>query len=285
MSVTKKNNKDLLTRAIVFIFLALLGIIMIYPLLWLVSSSFKENEEIFKSLSLIPQKFVTNSYSEGWKGVGQFGYSTFFTNTFKLVIPVTVFTVISATIVGYGFARFNFPLKKFFFAVMMAGLMLPNSVIIIPRYLLFNKFGWLDSYLPFIVPAIFATNAFFIFMMVQFFRGIPRELDEAAIIDGCNSFQILTKILLPLCKPAIFSAMLFQFIWAWSDFLSPLIYINSVKKYPLSLALRMMLDLGEQAQWNQIMAMSVLSIVPPVVLFFTAQKYFVEGISTSGLKG
>lgn len=281
----KNKNKKLIVRIIAFVFLSLLGIFMTYPLLWLISSSFKENSEIFKSLSLIPQKIVMNSYSEGWKGIGQFGYSTFFGNTFKLVIPITFFTVISSTIVGYGFARFTFPFKKFFFSVMLAGLMLPSSVIIIPRYLLFNRFGWLDSYLPFIVPAMFATNAFFIFMMVQFFRGIPKELDEAGIIDGCNSLQILTRILLPLCKPAIFSAMLFQFIWAWSDFFSPLIYINSVKKYPLSLALRMMLDLGEQAQWNQIMAMSVLSIVPPVILFFTAQKYFVEGISTSGLKG
>ncbi|WP_212692583.1 carbohydrate ABC transporter permease [Vallitalea guaymasensis] len=284
MSIGKKNKK-MIVRIIAFVFLSLLGIFMTYPLLWLISSSFKENNEIFKSLSLIPQKIVMNSYSEGWKGIGQFGYSTFFGNTFKLVIPITFFTVISSTMVGYGFARFTFPFKKFFFSVMLAGLMLPSSVIIIPRYLLFNRFGWLDSYLPFIVPAMFATNAFFIFMMVQFFRGIPKELDEAGIIDGCNSLQILTRILLPLCKPAIFSAMLFQFIWAWSDFFSPLIYINSVKKYPLSLALRMMLDLGEQAQWNQIMAMSVLSIVPPVILFFTAQKYFVEGISTSGLKG
>ncbi|GAA0180271.1 carbohydrate ABC transporter permease [Clostridium sediminicola] len=285
MAVLKKEQKKSVVKLLVFIFLAVLGIVMIYPLLWLVSSSFKNNQEIFKSLSLIPKKLVTDSYIEGWKGVGQFGYSTFFMNTFKLVIPLTVATVLSSTVVGYGFARFKFPLKKFFFTVMLAGLMLPNSVVIIPRYLLFSRFGWLDSYLPFIVPALFATNAFFIFMMVQFFRGVPKELDEAAIIDGCNSFQILTKILLPLCKPAIFSAMLFQFIWAWSDFFNPLIYINSVSKYPLSLALRMMLDLGEQAQWNQIMAMSVLSIIPPVILFFSAQKYFVEGISTSGLKG
>lgn len=285
MGVLKKEQKKSVVKLLVFIFLAVLGIVMIYPLLWLVSSSFKNNQEIFKSLSLIPKELVTDSYIEGWKGVGQFSYSVFFMNTFKMVIPLTVATVLSATVVGYGFARFKFPLKKFFFTVMLAGLMLPNSVVIIPRYLLFSKFGWLDSYLPFIVPALFATNAFFIFMMVQFFRGVPKELDEAAIIDGCNSFQILTKILLPLCKPAIFSAMLFQFIWAWSDFFNPLIYINSVSKYPLSLALRMMLDLGEQAQWNQIMAMSVLSIVPPVILFFSAQKYFVEGISTSGLKG
>lgn len=280
----KKGKKKAVWKLLVYIFLILLGIVMIYPLLWLTASSFKENNEIFKSLSLIPKKIVTNSYMEGWKGTGQLSYFTFFLNTFKMVLPLTFFTVISSTVVGYGFARFKFPLKKFFFAVMLACLMLPSSVVIIPRYILFSKFGWLDSYLPFIVPALFATNSFFIFMMVQFFRGLPRELDEAAIIDGCNSLQVLTRVLLPLCKPAIFSAMLFQFIWAWSDFFGPLIYINSVKKYPLSLALRMFLDLGEEAQWNQIMAMSVLSIVPPVVLFFSAQKYFVEGISTAGIK-
>ncbi len=171
MSIMKKNTKKSLIRAIVFIFLIVLGIGMTYPLLWLVSSSFKENQEIFKSLSLIPNKIVTNAYSEGWKGVGQFGYATFFANTFKLVIPVTVFTVISSTVVGYGFARFTFPFKKFFFTVMLAGLMLPSSVIIIPRYLLFNRFGWLDSYLPFIVPALFATNAFFYLYDGSIFQG------------------------------------------------------------------------------------------------------------------
>ena len=141
-----KRKKELIGRSVALIFLIIIGIVMIYPLLWLFSSSFKENQEIFKSINLIPEKLVMNSYSEGWKGVGQFNYTTFFLNTFKLVLPVMVFTVISSVVVGYGFARFTFPFKKIFFTLMLAGLMLPNAVIIIPRYLLFSKFGWLDSY-------------------------------------------------------------------------------------------------------------------------------------------
>ena len=168
---------------------------------------------------------------------------------------------------------------------MIATLMLPNAVIIIPRYILYRDLGWLDSYLPFTVPALFATYSFFIFMLVQFIRGIPRELDESAFIDGCNSFDILVKIILPLAKPALFSAGIFQFIWRWNDFFNVLVYINSVSKYTLSLALRMSIDITQSVEWNQLMAMSVLTMVPPILIFFFAQKYFVEGIATTGLKG
>ena len=168
---------------------------------------------------------------------------------------------------------------------MISTLMLPNAVIIIPRYLMFNRMGWLNSYLPFIIPALFACFPFFIFMLVQFLRGIPRELDEAAIIDGCGSVRIFYIILVPLMKPAIFSAGLFQLMWTWNDFFNPLIYINTVSKFPLSLGLRMSMDSASVLQWDQVMAMSLVSIMPLVVIFFFAQKYFVEGISTSGLKG
>ena len=194
-------------------------------------------------------------------------------------------TVLSCTIVAYGFARFKFRMKKTLFMLMLSTLMLPNAVLIIPRYLLFNKFGWLNTYLPFIVPAMFACYPFFIYMMVQFLRGIPRDFDEAATIDGCSSFQVLVKILMPLCKPAMFSAAIFQFIWTWNDFYNSLIYINSVKKYPIVLALRMSLDTTSASNWNQVLAMSVLSLVPGTVLFFSAQKYFVEGITSAGVKG
>jgi oligogalacturonide transport system permease protein len=167
---------------------------------------------------------------------------------------------------------------------MLSTLMLPNAVIIIPRYILFNSLDWLDSYLPFIIPAIFATNSFFIFMLVQFLRGIPKELDESAVIDGCNSFMILARILLPLSKPALFSAAIFQFIWTWNDFFNVLIYVNSIKKYTVSLGLRMALDIQAAVNWNQVMAMSVVAIVPPVLVFFFSQKHFVEGIATTGIK-
>jgi oligogalacturonide transport system permease protein len=272
-------------RVLNIAFLTIFGLMMVYPLIWLFFASFKANNEIFGTLSLFPKHVVWNSYAKGWQGSGQFTFGVFLFNTIKMVVPVVLFTLLSSTVVAYGFARFTFPLKNMLFAIMISTLMLPNAVIIIPRYILFKEFGWLNSYLPFTIPALFACYPFFIFMLVQFFRGLPRELDESATIDGCNSFSILTRILLPLCKPALFSAAIFQFIWTWNDFFNSLIYINSVKKFTLALGLRMSLDVSSAAMWNEVMAMSIVAIVPCVMIFFFAQKYFVEGIATTGLKG
>ncbi|WP_332075548.1 carbohydrate ABC transporter permease [Paenibacillus sp. GYB004] len=266
--------------------LVVFGIIIVYPLIWLFLASFKTNDEIFGVANhFLPANFSWKAYAAGWKGSGQFTYGDFFINTFKLVIPTVIFTVASSILVGYGFARFKFPMQNLLFSIMISTLMLPNAVIIIPRYILFKHLGWLDSYYPFIVPAIFACYPFFVFLMVQFFRGLPKELDESARLDGCNSFSILTKILLPLCKPAVFSVALFQFIWTWNDFFNSLIFINSIKKYTLMLGLRMSLDAQAAVNWDQVMAMAIVTIVPSIVLFFFSQKYFVEGIATTGLKG
>ncbi|MCU6793412.1 carbohydrate ABC transporter permease [Paenibacillus sp. WQ 127069] len=272
-------------NSITFLLMCIFGLIMIYPLIWLFTASFKSNEEIFGSLSLWPNQFLWDGYTKGWLGSGQYSFSLFFMNTFKLVIPTVIFTVISSTIVAYGFARFNFPLKKLLFSLMISTLMLPNAVVIIPKYILFKNLGWLNSYLPFIVPAMLATSAFFIFMIIQFFRGLPRELDESAKMDGCNSFVILVRILLPLAMPALISAAIFQFIWTWNDFFNSLIYITSVKNFTVALGLRMALDNSTSVAWNQVLAMSVVAVVPCILVFFFAQKYFVEGISTTGIKG
>lgn len=272
-------------KAISYIFLALLAFLMVYPLLWLLAASFKSNQEIFSDMRLLPQTWTLQGYIDGWNANGQYSYTQFFLNTFVMVIPTVIFTLISSFLTAYGFARFKFFGKKVFFGLMLSTLMLPNNLIVISRYLLFREFGWLNSYKPIIIPALFATYSFFIFMMVQFLRGIPRELDEAATIDGCGSFAILMKIILPLSKSVIFSVTIFQFVWRWNDFQNVLIYIDSVSKYPLALALRMSLDITESVNWNGILAMSVLSLVPPSLLFFFAQRYFVEGVATSGLKG
>jgi oligogalacturonide transport system permease protein len=265
--------------------MTLLGILMLYPLMWMFFSSFKTNQEIFGGVGLLPKEPVWDTYKNGWKGTGQITYLIFFKNTFLLVMPTVLFTVFSSAIVAYGFARFKFRLKKPLFILMISTLMLPNAILIIPRYLLFNKLGWLNTYLPFIMPAAFACYPFFIYMMIQFFRGLPKDFDEAATIDGCNTFQVFIKILLPLCKPALFSAAIFQFIWTWNDFFNSLIYVNSVKKFPIVLALRMSLDATSASNWNQVLAMSVLSLVPGTILFFAAQKYFVEGVTSAGVKG
>lgn len=269
-----------------YIFLSVFGLIMVYPLLWMLASAFKKNSEIFTDIGLIPSVFNFNSFVNGFKGVGNTNFGIFIVNTFVIVIPVVILTLISGMLVAYGFARFQFPGKKVWFSLMIATLMLPTSVLTIPTYVMMAKFGWVDTYLPFIVPALFSTSAFFVYMLIQFVRGIPRELDEAAKIDGCNSFQILTLIIVPLCKPVLFSAAIFRFLWTWNDFFGSLIYINSVSKYPVSLGLRMVIDnTSGSVDWSSIMAMSVVAILPPVILFFLAQNYFVEGVVNSGLKG
>jgi oligogalacturonide transport system permease protein len=257
---------------------------MLYPLLFMAAASFKTNEEIFGNLRLLPRQPVFDAYQKGWRGSGQYSFAVFFANSFLLVIPTVLFTIVSSTLVGYGFARFRFPFKKPLFMLMLSTLMLPATVVVIPRYIYFKNLGWLNSYLPFIVPAALGAFPFFNFMMTQFFRGLPRELDESARIDGCGSFRTLLQILLPLCKPALFSVVVFQFVWTWNDFFNSLIYINSVKKYPVALGLRMTIDVAAEIHWNQILAMSCLALLPPALLFFLAQNYFVEGISTAGIK-
>jgi len=270
---------------ITYAILVLVGIAMVYPLVWLFFSSFKSNKEIFTSLAILPSDWDFSGFLQGWKGTGQFGFGDFLLNTFEMVLPTVAATIVSSTLVAYGFARFDFKLKKILFALMISTMMLPNAVLVIPRYLLFRDFGWLDSYKPFYIPELFAFTAFFNYLMIQFIRGIPRELDESARMDGLGSLRTLVLIILPLCKPALFSVCIFQFMWTWNDFFNPLIYINSIRNYPVSLALRMSIDAQASIAWNKVLAMSFVSIVPVVILFFSAQKYFVDGIATTGLKG
>ena len=191
----------------------------------------------------------------------------------------------ASTLTAYGFARFNFRGKKALFALLMSTLMLPNAILIIPRYAIFRDLNVLDGYGPFYLMAAFACYPFFSYMLIQFLRGLPRDLDESAYIDGCGTFKTLTHILLPLLKPALFSAGLFQFLWTYNDYFNSLIYINTVKKYTVSMALRLSLDTESVVIWKNVMAMSCLAVLPVVILFFFAQKYFVEGIATTGLKG
>lgn len=268
--------------------LVLLGLFILYPVVFMFFASFKESNEIFTSVRLFPRKFQWGNYPGGWKSgaTGRITYTNFYINTFMLVLPVVLFTVVSCSLVAYGFSRFVFPLRKILFPAMIATLMLPNTVIVIPRFMLFKSFGWLNSYLPFLVPALFACYPFFTFMIIQFMRGIPASLDESAKIDGCGSLYIFIHIIAPLLKPALFSAGLFQFLWTWNDFYNQLIFINSPRRFTLALGLRLSIDASTEAvKWNEVMAMSICSIVPLFLLFFLAQRYFVEGIATSGIKG
>lgn len=280
MTSRKKQTRTIFSYVVIL----LVGVVMLFPLVWMIFACFKTNNEIFGSLGLFPSSWSFDAFIRGWRTSGMYTYATYFKNTFMLVVPTVIFTLFSCTLVAYGFARFNFKVKGILFMILITTMMLPNSVIIIPRYALFNSLGWLDTYLTYWIPALFACYPFFIFMLVQFLRGIPRDLDESAYMDGCGTLRCLGQILIPLLKPALFSAALFQFLWTWNDFFNTNIYINSNSKFPMSLALRMSLDTTSSIQWNQVMAMGLVSVLPLIILFFAGQKYFVEGIATTGMK-
>lgn len=271
--------------AVRYTLLIVIGFVMVYPLLWLVGASFKTNAEMFSSPWFWPEDPTFGGYLEGWKTSTPYTFGTFFINSMQIAIPKVIGTAISSTLVAYGFARFEFPGKRWLFAILIATLLLPDVVTRIPQYLLFRELGWLDTYLPLFVPQWFAWEAFFVFMLVQFLRAIPREMEEAARVDGANTLQTLIFIVVPMLAPALISVCLFQFLWTMNDFLGPLIYISTVEKYPISLALKLSIDATEAFNWNSILAMTVLALTPSLVIFFMAQKFFIQGISTGGVKG
>jgi len=272
-------------RALRYLALAAVGLLMLYPILWLVGASFKTNAEIFGGIGIVPSQLDFSGYAKGWKTSSEYTFATYFLNSFLIIVPRIIVTVISCVLVAYAFARFEFPGRKLLFAVMVSTIMLPHIILRIPQYLMFREFGWLDTYWPIIVPSAFATDTFFVFMLVQFLRGIPRDMEEAAMIDGCNPLQLLLYVIVPLLKPAIVSVIVFQFIWTMNDFMGPLIYLSSVEKYPVSLALKMSIGATEEVEWSSAIAISVVALIPSVLVFFAAQKHFVEGAASSGIKG
>jgi multiple sugar transport system permease protein len=261
------------------------GLIMVYPILWLAGSSLKPEGEIWTNVSsVLPKEPTLRHYVEGWKGFGGISFTVFYRNTIFVSFVGTAAVVLSSAFVGYGFARLSFPLKRFWFVCMLLTLMLPIQIQIIPQYILFSKIGWVNSFIPVILPRFFG-QAFFIFMFVQFIRGIPRSLDEAATIDGCLPLGVYFRIIMPLITPAMITASIFAFYWSWGEFLMPLIYLNNPRLYTVSLALRSFADPSGMTNWGQIFAMSFLSLVPVFVVFLFLQRYLMQGISTSGLKG
>ncbi|MCK0472801.1 carbohydrate ABC transporter permease [Halalkalibacter sp. APA_J-10(15)] len=264
--------------------LMLFALIMIYPLLWMFASSFKENSEIFVNAhTLIPVNWDLSNYLTGWQGFGGVTFGTFFKNSFIIVTITTIGAVFFSSLIAYAFARIPFKGKSFWFVCMMMTMMLPYEVLMVPQYIMFNWFGWINSFKPLILPTFFGFP-FFIFLMIQFIRTIPYELDEAAKIDGCNRYSIFFRIILPLIKPALVTAAIFSFYWRWDDFIGPLLYLNRPDLYPVSLALKLYSDPDAITNWGAMFAMSALSLIPVFLMFLFFQKYIVEGISTSGLK-
>lgn len=282
---TGYQERKLVTTAIYHVFTFLLACVMIYPLVWMVMSSFKNTNEIFRTAaSLLPEHFSLDNYKTGWKGFAGYGFGNFFKNSFIIAGLSTVGAVVSSAVVGYGFARIDFKFKGFWFACMLLAMMLPFQVIMIPQYIIFNKLGWVGSYLPIIVPQFFGQG-FFIFLNVQFIRGIPIDLDEAARMDGCTIYSIFIRIILPLVKPSLVTSAIFSFMWRWDDFLAALLYLSDPLKYPVSYALKMFSDPTAGSDWGAMFAMATLSLIPIFLIFLTMQKYLVEGIASTGIKG
>lgn len=256
---------------------------MLYPLLWMISSSFKPESEIFGNLSLLPSQIVLNNYVDGWHAL-RVSFTTFYQNSFLIAILAVIADLMACSITAFAFARLDFRFKNFWFALMLGTLMLPYHVTLVPQYVLFQNIGWVDSFLPLVVPKFLAVDAFFIFLMVQFFRGIPREIDEAARMDGCGPWRIYWRIMLPLSLPVMATASIFSFIWTYDNFLGPLIYLNDINLYTVPLALRAFVDSSGLSAWGQLFAMSTLSLVPLFVFFMFFQRLIIRGVATSAMK-
>lgn len=262
------------------------GIILIYPLFWMIGSAFKENRDIFGSLSIFPpsDRVVTTNFSDAWQLTRDHSIWFFFGNTLKFLIPKTIFTVLSCVITAYVIARKSFKGKKFVFGAVIVTLLMPELAFRIPLYLLYREVGLLDSFASLYVADIFASSSFFVFMIIQFMRTIPRELDEAAVMDGCNEFQILFKIIIPVIKPILITVALLSFMWGMNDFQGPLIYLNSSDKTVLSVALKQLLDGEAMVSYGRVFAASCLGLLPMIAIFFMGSRYFIDGVASTGSK-
>lgn len=283
--IPHKRTRDMLQSILYHLAVGGFGLIMLYPILWMFSSSVKPTAEIWTTVNnLIPSQIVLENYAQGWRGFGGITFGTFYQNTIFLTVTRTVFQVISSAIVAYGFARVKFRGRNLFFSVMMMTMMLPAEVMRIPQYIIFSHLGWVPGFLPLIIPAL-GGNAFFIFMIMQFIRGIPIDMDEAAMIDGAGSFGIFRYVILPQLTPALVTATIFSFYWTWEDFMGPLIYLTKPETYTISIALRNYADVTAGTNWGAIFSMLSLSLVPVFAVFVLFQRFIVEGISTTGLHG
>lgn len=265
------------------IVLILAGLVMLYPLLWMVAASFRPDALIFREPGLIPSQVTTENYTRGWRALLN-PFSHYLANSFIVVAGAVLGNLVSCSLAAYAFARLKFKLRNLWFAIMLMSIMLPIHVIIVPQYVLFSELGWINTFLPLIVPKLLATDAFFVFLMVQFFRGIPKELDEAARIDGASHAGIFFRVMLPLATPALATTAIFTFIWTWNDFFSQLIFLTNPEMYTVPIALRSFLDSTGQSSYGAMFAMSIVSLIPLFLVFLFGQRWLVRGIATTGLK-
>ena len=285
----KLSTAHKIGRFFQYFVLILVGVIMIYPLVWMVGATFKSNAEIFAGIGFLTANPTLQGYIDAvtQNYGGDISIWRAFVNTYSFVIPKVIFTVISSVIAAYGFSRFKFKGRDMLFGIMISTLFLPQVVLNVPQYLMYNSFGWINSpfYLPLWVPTLFATETYFVYQLVQFMRSIPHDLDEAAAIDGCGPVKILYKIIAPMLSPSLVACGLFQFMWSCNDYMGPLLYVQTPSKYPMSIFVKLSMDADSGFNWNRILALSLISIIPQLVVFFCAQDAFIDGISAGAVKG
>ena len=285
----KLSTAHKIGRFFQYFVLILVGVIMIYPLVWMVGATFKSNAEIFAGIGFLTANPTLQGYIDAvtQNYGGDISIWRAFINTYSFVIPKVIFTVISSVIAAYGFSRFKFKGRDMLFGIMISTLFLPQVVLNVPQYLMYNSFGWINSpfYLPLWVPTLFATETYFVYQLVQFMRSIPHDLDEAAAIDGCGPVKILYKIIAPMLSPSLVACGLFQFMWSCNDYMGPLLYVQTPSKYPMSIFVKLSMDADSGFNWNRILALSLISFIPQLVVFFCAQDAFIDGISAGAVKG
>ena len=272
-----------LLRLLTHVLLIGFSVLMLYPLLWMLASSFKPDEIIFRNPGLWPTDFTLRNYAEGWQALTS-PFHRYLFNSAVIAAGSIAGNLFACSLAAYAFARLEFAFKRVWFAIMLGSIMLPIHVVIVPQYIMFSKADLINTYWPLIVPKLLATDGFFVFLMVQFIRGLPLELDEAARIDGCGHWGVFWRIIMPLSKPALATTAIFTFIWTWNDFFSQLIFLTSPDKYTVPVALRTFVDATSQTAWGSVFAMSIVSLGPVFGFFLAGQRYLVRGIATTGLK-
>lgn len=265
--------------------LAVLAVVL-YPVVWVIGASFKPSKDIIASLELFPTSPILDNFTGLADGIADVPIATFFQNSLLYALGSVVGILVSCSLTAYAFARIRFTGRNLMFSLMIGTLLLPYHVLLIPQYVMFQKLELINTYVPLLIGKYLATEAFFVFLMVQFMRNLPRELDEAARLDGCGHLRIYWSIVLPLCRPALITSAIFTFINAWNDFMGPLIYLNEPNKYTVSLGLMLFRDSdGVTSNYGGIVAMSLVALLPVLLFFLAFQRYLIDGMATSGLKG
>ncbi|MEU1351947.1 carbohydrate ABC transporter permease [Streptomyces sp. NPDC005775] len=260
-------------------------VVILYPVAWTIGASFKPSGDIVGALNLFPTHPITDNYRRLADGIADIPIWKFFLNSAYISVGSVIGVVLSCSLTAYAFTKVRFAGRNIMFGIMIGTLLLPYHVLIIPQYVMFQKLELINTFTPLLIGKYLATDAFFVFLMVQFMRGLPKELDEAARLDGCGHLRIYWSIVMPLCRPALITSAIFTFIQAWNDFMGPLLYLNEPDKYTVSMGLRMFIDQDAVADYGGMIAMSLVALLPVLAFFLAFQRYLIDGMATSGLKG